>query len=195
VSEAAPSSPAKPPRGGLRATIASALSGEVYDFTSVSLTRAIALLAIPMVLELSMESVFSLVDIYWVGKLGDAHVAAVGLTESLMVFIYAVAIGLAMATTAMVARRIGEGDPKGASLAAAQAIFVGIGCSVVIAVAGGFAAGPLLGAIATEDPEVAAVGGGYAAILFATNGVIFLIHLNNAIFRGAGDPLIAVKSL
>lgn len=175
--------------------IRQSLSGEAHDFTSGSLGTAIALLAIPMVLELSMESVFALVDIWFVSQLGEPAVAAVGLTEALMTTVYAVAIGLAMATTAMVARRIGEKDEVGASLAATQAIALGIGLAAVLGIVGAVFAEELLGGVMEAGPDAVAIGVGYTRVLFATNIVIFLIHLNNAIYRGAGDPALAVRSL
>ena len=165
-----------------------------HDYTRGSLGRAIWLLAIPMVLEMTMESVFAIVDIYFVAKLGSAAVTAVGLTEGLMTTVYAIAIGLAMGTTATVARRIGEKDNVGASLAATQAIVMGIGLAIVLGVVGVVFAEPLLRFMNAGD-EVVGIGKTYTAILTGTNAVIFLLFLNNAIFRGAGDPKIAMHSL
>src|ERR1700752_1916306 len=107
-------------------SIREALRGSHQDFTTGSLNRAVVLLAIPMVLEMALESLFAVVDVFWVGRLGANAVATVGLTESLLSLVFAIGIGLAMSTTAMVARRIGEKDPAGAAVAAAQAIFLGL---------------------------------------------------------------------
>jgi putative MATE family efflux protein len=152
------------------------------------------MLAIPMVLEMAMESTFAVVDIYFVGRLGKSAVAAVGLTESLLTILYAVAIGLSISVTATVARRIGEHDERGAAVAAVQAIALGIGLAAMIGIFGGFGAKTLLALMGASE-EVRAVGSGYATLLLGGNVVIMLLFLNNAIFRGAGDPALAMKSL
>ena len=125
-------------RSGPFATIREALAGGHQDFTTGSLKRALFLLAVPMVLEMVMESVFAVVDVYFVASLGASAVATVGLTESFLTLIYAVAIGLSMGTTAMVARRIGEKKPKEAADAAFQAVVVGILSSIPIMLLGLF---------------------------------------------------------
>ena len=165
-----------------------AVKGTREDYTSGSLSRAITLLAIPMMLELVMESTFGLVDIYFVGKLGADAVATVGLSASVLVILFAVALGLSMGATALVARRIGEGDPEGAGLSAVQAIFAGVFFSVPLALAG-IPLAPQLLAWMGGSPEVVA-GSSYLAMLLAGSITIFLIFLNNAIFRGAGDAAI-----
>jgi putative MATE family efflux protein len=170
-----------------------AIKGTREDYTSGSLSRAITLLAIPMMLELVMESTFGLVDIYFVGKLGPNAVATVGLSASVLVILFAIALGLSMGATALVARRIGEGDPEGAGRAAGQAILAGIFFSVPPALAGVAFAPQLLGWMGAE-PEVLA-GSSYLAMLLAGSITIFLIFLNNAIFRGAGDAAIAMRAL
>lgn len=170
-----------------------AVKGTREDYTSGSLSRAITLLAIPMMLELVMESTFGLVDIYFVGKLGADAVATVGLSASVLVILFAVALGLSMGATALVARRIGEGDPEGAGLSAVQAIFAGVFFSVPLALAG-IPLAPQLLAWMGGSPEVVA-GSSYLAMLLAGSITIFLIFLNNAIFRGAGDAAIAMRAL
>jgi len=165
-----------------------------HDLTQLPLNRSIILLAIPMVLEMAMESLFAVCDIFFVGRLGEDAVAAVGLTESMLTILYAIAIGLAMATTATVARRVGEKNLAGAARAGAQSIYVGLGVAMVIGVAGGLMAPRLLGLMGAED-SVIAIGGGYATVLYGSNAVILLLFLHNAIFRGAGDAAIAMRAL
>ena len=170
-----------------------AVKGTREDYTSGSLSRAITLLAIPMMLELVMESTFGLVDIYFVGKLGSDAVATVGLSASVLVILFAIALGLSMGATALVARRIGEGDPEGAGRAAVQAILAGVLFSMPLALA----CVPLAPQLLTwmgAAPEVAA-GWPYLAMLLGGSITIFLIFLNNAIFRGAGDAAIAMRAL
>ena len=174
----------------LRATFC----GHQADFTAGNLMRAIALLAIPMVLEMLMQSVFGVVDIYFVGRLGPAAVAGVGLTDELLTLVFALGMGLAVATTALVARRIGEGDPEAASEAAAQALLVGAAFSVPIAFLGVFFAPEMIGLLGAT-PEVVEAGAPYCAVLFGTNVVIMYLFLINAIFRGAGDAFLAMKAL
>jgi len=175
-------------------TIRDALTGKQYDYTSGSIPRGILMLAVPMMLEMSMESAFAVVDIYFVGRLGSAAIAAVGLTESMITILYAVAIGLSLSVTATVARRIGEDDPRGASVAAVQAIGLGLVVAVAIGIPGGILAPKLL-ALMGASAEVIHLGSGYTRVLLATNVVIVLIFLINAVFRGAGDPSIAMRSL
>src|SRR6266566_2749847 len=133
--------------------IREAIRGSRQDFTEGSIGHAIVLLAIPMVLEMVMESLFAIVDVFWVAHLGADAIATVGLTESVLMLVYCGAMGLSMAATAMVARRIGEKDPAGASIAAVQALVVGLIASVAIAIAGG-ALAPRLLAIMGASPEV-----------------------------------------
>jgi putative MATE family efflux protein len=180
--------------GGLWRDIGEAVRGSQQDFTEVGIGRAIMLLSIPMVLEMSMESLFGVVDVYFVARLGADAVAAQGLTESLITPIFAIAIGLGMATTAMVARRIGEKEPAKASVTAAQGIILGIVFSVPIAVVGVLLT-PLLLRLMGASSEVIRVGGGYTAVLLGSNVTIMLLFLNNAVFRGAGDAAIAMRAL
>jgi len=174
--------------------IREALQGTHQDFTTGSLRRAIVLLAIPMVLEMFMESLFAIVDVFWVSRLGANAMATVGLTESVLMLVYCFAMGLSMAATAMVARRIGEKDHEGAAVAATQALFVGIIASIVIAIIGGVTAPKLL-EIMGATPEVIATGRSYAAITMGSSVSVVLLFLNNGIFRGAGDAAIAMRVL
>src|ERR1700684_1999192 len=175
-------------------SIREALRGSHQDFTSVSLNRAILLLAIPMVLEMVLESLFAVVDVFWVGRLGADAVATIGLTESMLSLVFAVGLGLSMSTTAMVARRIGEKDPEGAAVAAVQAIVLGFVITFIVGLPCVFLAPKLLEWMGAS-PSVVAVGSGYARIAVGGAGAIMLLFLNNAIFRGAGDAAIAMRLL
>jgi putative MATE family efflux protein len=171
-----------------------ALSGRGGSPTEGPLNRAILLLAIPMVLEMAMESVFAVVDIFWVARLGAGAVAAVALTESLMAIVYTVAMGLSIGVTAMVARRTGEGDPEGAALATVQAALLGVGLSLAMGSLGAWHAPALLRLLGADEPVIA-TGAGYARVLIGMNGVILLLFLLNAAFRGAGDAAVAMRVL
>lgn len=175
-------------------SVREALLGSEQDYTRGSLRRSILLLAVPMVLEMSMESLFAVVDVFFVARLGADAVATVGLTEGVLTLVYAVAIGLAMSTTAMVARRIGEGDRRGASVAAAQALWIGVAVSAVVALVGIFFARDLL-RLMGGSPALVEAGWGYPAVMFGGAVTIVLLFLNNAIFRGAGDAAIAMRAL
>jgi len=175
-------------------SIREALRGSHQDFTTGNLNRAILLLAIPMVLEMVLESLFAVVDVFWVGRLGADAIATVGLTESLLSLVFAIGLGLSLSTTAMVARRIGEKDPEGAAVAGVQAIVLGLGVSVLIGLPCAFYAPQLL-RLMGASPQVVAVGGGYARIALGGGGAILMLFLNNAIFRGAGDAAIAMRLL
>jgi MATE family, multidrug efflux pump len=175
-------------------SIREALRGSHQDFTMGSLNRAILLLAIPMVLEMVLESLFAVVDVFWVGRLGADAVATVGLTESLLSLIFAVGLGLSLSTTAMVARRIGEKDPEGAAVAGVQAIAIGLAVSALVGIPCLFYAPELLRLMGASS-QIISVGSGYARIALGGGGVIMLLFLNNAIFRGAGDAAIAMRLL
>jgi putative MATE family efflux protein len=164
------------------------------DFTTGPIDRLIVALAIPMVLEMLGESLFGIVDIYFVARLGADSVATVMLTESTLVLVFGIALGLSMATTAVVARRIGEHEPEGAAIAAVQSIFIGIVISFIVGAIGILFAPHLL-QIMGASPAVIATGHRYTAILLGGSLVIFLIFLINAIFRGAGDPALAMRTL
>jgi putative MATE family efflux protein len=174
--------------------IKESLSSEERDFTTGSLRKAVFLLAIPMILEMVMESVFALVDIFFVSKLGSQATTTVGLTESVMAIIYSIAFGVGMATTAMVARRVGEKNPEGAAKSAAQSIMLALTLSVVISMVGVFFSKDILHLMGATD-HVVAYGYRFTQILLIGNGVIMLLHLMNGIFRGAGNAAIAMKSL
>src|SRR6202790_931243 len=175
-------------------SIREALRGSHQDFTRGSLNRALLLLAIPMVLEMVLESLFAVVDVFWVGRLGPDAIATVGLTESMLSLVFAVGLGLSLSTTAMVARRIGEKDPEGAAVAGVQAIAIGIAVSLLVGIPCVFLAPRLLGLMGAS-PQIIAVGSGYARIALGGSGAIMLLFLNNAIFRGAGDAAIAMRLL
>jgi putative MATE family efflux protein len=178
----------------LWASLWEAIQGSHQDYTEGSLNRAILLLAVPMVLEMVLESLFAVVDVFWVGRLGANAVATVGLTESMLSVIFAVGMGLSLSTTAMVARRIGEKDPEGAAIAAVQAIILGLVTAVVIGVPCLIYAPQLL-RLMGASPEIVAVGSGYTRICLGGGGVVLMLFLNNAIFRGAGDAAIAMRLL
>jgi putative MATE family efflux protein len=182
------------PQPGLWSSIREALRGSHQDYTAGNLNRAILLLAIPMVLEMVLESLFAVVDVLWVGRLGANAVATVGLTESLLALVFSVGIGLSMSTTAMVARRIGEKDPADAAIAGAQAIFLGLLISLAIGIPA-FVFAPQLLRLMGASPEIVATGTGYARIALGGCGAIVMLFLNNAIFRGAGDAAIAMRLL
>jgi putative MATE family efflux protein len=171
-----------------------AVRGTQQDFTEGSISRAILLLATPMVLEMFMESLFAIVDIFWVSRLGADAVTTVGLTESMLSLIFAVALGVCFSTTAMVARRIGEKDQQGAATAAVQAIALGLGLSVVMGVPGFCLAPRLLGWMGAS-PAVIHTGYRYTSIVLGGNVVVMLLFLINAIFRGAGDASAAMRVL
>lgn len=185
--------PAAPPLP-IWSSIREALRGSHQDFTSGSLNRAILLLAIPMILEMVLESLFAVVDVFWVGRLGANAVATVGLTESLLSLVFAIGLGLSLSTTAMVARRIGEKDPAGAAVAGVQAIILGLTVSLLVGAPCALYA-PRLLSLMGASPEIIRVGSSYARIALGGGGVILMLFLNNAIFRGAGDAAIAMRLL
>jgi putative MATE family efflux protein len=179
---------------GFWPTIKLALTGKELEFTTGPIGRAIVLLAIPMVLEMVMESVFALTDAFFVSRLGTDAVATVGLTEAMITILFAIAIGTGMATTAMVARRVGEKDISGARVAAAQSIVLGLAMTAVVAVPGVLFAKDLL-RLMGGSPELIASGHGYTRVLFGGSATIMLLFLLNAVFRGAGDAAIAMRVL
>jgi putative MATE family efflux protein len=175
-------------------SVREAMRGSHQDFTAGSLNRSILLLAIPMVLEMVLESLFAVVDVFWVSRLGSDAIATVGLTESVLTLVFAVGIGLAMSTTAMVARRIGEKDREGAAVAAVQAMALGIFVSILMGIPFFFFAPHLL-ALMGASPAIVASGVNYTRIALGGSGVVLMLFLNNAIFRGAGDAAIAMRLL
>ena len=178
----------------LWSSLVEAVRGSHQDYTRASLNRAILLLAVPMVLEMVLESLFAVVDVGWVGRLGADAVATVGLTESMLSLVFAVGMGLSLSTTAMVARRIGEKNPEEAAVAAVQAIVLGFIISVAIGVPCLIYAPNLL-RLMGATPQIVAVGSGYTRICLGGSCAVLLLFLNNAIFRGAGDAAIAMRLL
>ena len=182
------------PRTNWFALIKEAVFGSRQDFTAISVNRAIVLLAVPMVLEMAMESLFGIVDIFFVAHLGADATATVGITEGMLVLVMAVAFGLSMGATAVVARRVGEHDKDGAAEAAVQCIFIGLGFALLIlSIALPFA--PRLLAWMGAGPQILAVGSLYTRIMLSTSGIIVLLFLINAVFRGAGDAAVAMRVL
>jgi MATE family, multidrug efflux pump len=182
------------PQPSFWSSVREALRGSHQDFTAGNLNRAILLLAIPMVLEMVLESLFAVVDVFWVGRLGADAIATVGLTESLLSLVMAIGFGLSLSTTAMVARRIGEKDPAGAAVAGVQAIVIGLAIAAIIGIPCLFYAPDLL-RLMGASPQVVTVGSGYARIALGGSAAIMMLFLNNAIFRGAGDAAIAMRLL
>jgi Na+-driven multidrug efflux pump len=188
-------SPATPnSQPSLWSSLRESIRGSHQDFTAGNLNRAILLLAVPMVLEMALESLFAVVDVFWVAHLGANAVATVGPTESLLSLVIAVGLGLSLSTTAMVARRIGEKDPAGAAVAGVQAIALGLAIALVIG-APCLVFAPDLLRLMGASPDIIAVGSGYARIALGGSGVLLLLFLNNAIFRGTGDAAIAMRIL
>ncbi len=178
----------------LWATVREAVRGSHQDYTQAPIGNAVVLLAVPMVLEMLMESVFAVADIFFVGRLGADAVATVGITESLMTMIYAVAIGLSIGASATVARRIGEKDPTRAARAAVQAIGIGVLVAAVVGTIGAIYGAALLGAMGASD-DVVRTGSGFTRVMLGGSGSVLLLFLINAIFRGAGDAAIAMRVL
>lgn len=181
-------------RTSIWSVIRLSLNGEQQDYTKGSIRKAVFLLAIPMILELSLESVFALVDMFFVGKLGENAIATVGLTESVITIVYSLAIGLSVGATAIVARRIGEKDPEAAAHAGAQAIIIALLLTLVLSVAGVIFAGDILTLMGAK-PEVVEQGTIFTRIMFGGCLAIIMLFLINGIFRGAGDAAMAMKSL
>jgi putative MATE family efflux protein len=171
-----------------------AIQGKEKNFTSGSINRAIVMLSIPMVLEMVMESLFAVVDVFFVSRVGVEAVAIVGLTESVITLVYALAMGVSMAAAAMVSRRIGEGDHAAAGRAALQAIYLGLSVSALIALFGGYFAPDIL-RLMGGDESLVATGAGYTRVMMLSNVAIMLLFLLNGIFRGAGDAALAMRSL
>jgi putative MATE family efflux protein len=186
--------PDGPQRRSALSIVREAVRGSHRDYTSGPIGSAIVMLAVPMVLEMVMESIFAVVDVFFVAHLGADAVATVGLTESILSIIYSVAMGLAIGASAMVARRTGEGDKEGAAHAAAQALTLGCMVAIALGIVGAVFAPGLLGLLGAS-PAVVASGTSYARVMFAGNASILLLFLVNAVFRGAGDAAIAMRVL
>lgn len=178
----------------LWSAVKESIRGSHRNYTTGPIGRAILLLAIPMVLEMIMESVFAVVDIFWVSHLGKEAIATVGLTESLLTLIYALAIGLSIGAMAMIARRIGEQNPEGAARAAVQAIMLALILSTVIGAIGAPLAPKLL-ALMGGSPWVIEHGAPFTRVMLAGNVTVVMLFMINAIFRGAGDAAIAMRTL
>lgn len=170
------------------------LNGEEQDYTAGSIPRAAILLAIPMILELSLESVFAVVDMYFVGKLGQNAIATVGLTESVITIIYSLAIGLSTAATAIVARRIGEKDPEAAAHAGAQSMIIATFVTIIFSILGAYYAEEILEMMGAEE-DVVREGAIFTRIMMGGSFAIIMLFLINGVFRGAGDAAMAMKSL
>lgn len=183
-----------PPSPSVWEALKDAIRGSEADYTRISLRRAIFLLAVPMILELVMESAFAVVDIYFVGKLGASAVATVGLTETYLFLLYSIAMGVAMAVTAIIARRIGEKNKEAAGVAAIQSIYLGLLCSLPFAIAGIFFSKELLAVMGADSWSIEH-GHRYTQWMLGGNAVIILLFVINAIFRGAGDAAIAMRVL
>jgi MATE family, multidrug efflux pump len=175
-------------------TIRDALRGTSIDYTTAPVGHAVVMLAVPMVLEMSMESIFAVADVFWVAHLGADAVATIGLTESMLTIIYTAAMGLSIGATALVARRIGEHDVEGAAHAAGQSILLGLAVAAAIALTAAPNALSLLRAMGASD-EVVASGGLFTRIMLGGNATVLLLFLLNAVFRGAGDAAIAMRVL
>lgn len=174
--------------------IRQSLNGELQDYTTGSIRKAVILLAIPMMLEMCMESVFAVVDIYFVSHLGKHATSTVGLTESVITIVYSLAIGISMAATAMVARRTGEKDYKAASKAGMQTIFIALALTATVSIPGFIYSSEILKLMGAEEAAIE-TGVGYTRIIMGGSIVIMLLFLINGIFRGAGDAMMAMKSL
>jgi putative MATE family efflux protein len=184
----------QPSQRTLWAAIRAAMKGSPQDFTSGSIGRAVLILSVPMMIEMVGQSIFGIVDILFVGRLGESALAAVGLTESWLYLVFSVALGLAMATTAFVARRIGEKRPEEASQGAYQSLVLGLLASLPFAVIG-IAFAPSLLRLLGAEAETVTVGSSYTAIVIGGSSTVFFLFLINAIFRGAGDATLAMKAL
>ena len=175
-------------------TLLEAVRGTRIDYTTAPVGRAVVMLAVPMVLEMGMESIFAVADVFWVAHLGADAVATIGLTESMMTLIYTAAMGLSIGATALVARRIGEHDPDAASRAAGQSILLGVVAAALIAAAAAPNARSLLRVMGAPD-SVLASGTPFTRIMLGGNATVLLLFLMNAVFRGAGDAAIAMRVL
>ncbi len=182
------------PGGGVWSLLREAVRGGERDYTEGPTGRAIVLLAVPMVLETCMESLFAVVDVFFVSRLGADAIAMVGLTESMMFIVYTVALSLGIGATAVVARRIGEKDEDGAARAAAQALLLGVGVAAAIGIFGAFNARLLL-EVMGATPGMVERALGYTVVMLGGNATVTLLFLLNAIFRGAGDATIAMRML
>ena len=176
------------------AVLRAAVAGDEHDYTKGSIGQALLLLAIPMMLEMAMESIFAVVDIFFVASLGPSAVTAVGLTEGGLTFVYAVAIGLGMAVTALVSRRIGAGEPDAAAVVAGQTVWLGVGAAAVIGLLG-VAFAPDILALMGADAAVIEIGTSYTRVMLGGSVSILMLFLLNSILRGAGNAALAMRVL
>ena len=175
-------------------TLGEAVRGSAIDYTTAPVGRAVVMLAVPMVIEMAMESVFAVADVFWVAHLGADAVATVGLTESMLTLIYTAAMGLSIGATALVARRIGEHDPEGAARVAGQSVLLGVTVAALIALVAAPLAPSLLGLMGAS-PEVIRSGSGFTRTMLGGNVTIVMLFMLNAVFRGSGDAAIAMRVL
>jgi len=194
LSEESLQAPAAAVPTGVWATLREAIRGSRIDYTTAPVGKAVVMLAVPMVMEMAMESVFAVVDVFWVAHLGADAVATVGLTESMLTIIYTVAMGLSIGATALVARRIGEHDPDGAARAAGQSVLLGLLVAIGIAVLAAPTAPGLL-RLMGATPQVVETGSGFTRVMLGGNATVLLLFLLNAVFRGSGDAAIAMRVL
>jgi putative MATE family efflux protein len=186
--------PSAAPPGLWRSVRQALAGGPEEDYTALPLNRAVLLLAAPMVMEMVMESLFAISDVFWVSRLGRNAIAVVGLTESVMTLIYSVAIGISFAATAIVARRIGEKNPRAAARAAGQVLMLGLTASAALGVVMGLLAPHVLHAMGADD-AIVATGTHFTRLMLGGNMTVFMIFILNAVFRGAGDAVIAMRTL
>jgi putative MATE family efflux protein len=179
---------------GIWSTLREAVRGSPMDYTTAPIGRAVIVLAVPMVMEMAMESIFAIADVFWVAHLGADAVATVGLTESMMTMIYTAAMGLSIGAMALVARRTGERDPEGASGAAGQSILLGVIVAALIAAIAAPQASRLLGVMGAST-DVIRTGSGFTRVMLGGNATVLLLFLMNAVFRGSGDASIAMRVL
>ena len=189
-----PSPPAPLELPSLWSTVKEAVRGSRQDYTEAPIGRAVVLLAVPMVLEMLMESVFVVADVFFVGRLGPDAVATVGITESLMTVMYALSIGLSIGAAATVARRVGEKNYDGAARSAVQSLLIGLGAAAIFGVIGALFAPQLLRSMGASD-DILRTGSGFARVMLGGSGTVVLLFLINAVFRGAGDAAIAMRVL
>src|SRR5690242_11979884 len=171
-----------------------AIRGESLDLTAAPIGKALVMLAIPMITEMVMESVFAVVDVFWVAHLGASAVAAVGLTESMMMILYVLAMGVSIGVMALVARRVGERNIDAAGRTAAPGIVLALSIAAAIGAAGAWLAPQLMQAMGADD-AVVATGTGFTRVMLGCNASVFLLFLINAVFRGAGDAALAMRAL
>lgn len=184
-----------PKKASIFSLLQQALRGDEQNFTEGSINRAIFLLSVPMILEMVMEALFALIDVYFVSKMGDNDaVATVGLTESVITLVYSLAFGLSMGVTAMVSRRVGEKDIKAAGVVAMQAFYIGIGISFIISLNGLLFAEDILRMMGASE-DLIARNSGYTKWMFGGNITIMMLFIINAVFRGAGDASLAMRAL